>query len=193
MSKTRGNPRRVLLGLGLLLLAAGAAAGMLLGGGETPAVVQKAEDMPPLDTAPLIRLHVTTVDGTESTLTGADLEGLGLWTTDTRTYWPDDEGPFSGPRLRDVLAATGLDGAEAVRLTAADDYSIVIPRADWLDWPVLLATRDSGKAIPVEDKGPLRVIYPRDLDPALDERVYGLRSAWMVERIAPAPADAVTR
>ncbi|EKV32320.1 hypothetical protein C882_2398 [Caenispirillum salinarum AK4] len=193
MNETRGNPRRVLLGLGLLLLVLGAAAGMVLGGGAAPDVVKKAGDVPPLDAESPIRLRVTAADGTETTLTGTDLEGLGLWTADTRTYWPDDEGPFSGPRLRDVLAATGLDGAEAVRLTAADDYSIVIPRADWTTWPILLATRDSGRAIPVEDKGPLRVIYPRDMDAALDERVYGLRSAWMVERLAPASADAVTR
>lgn len=194
MTDNGGSRRRWPWAIGLLGIIAVAIVGVLLTRQEATAVVQRAEaDMAPLPADASIYLRLTAPDGAERVLSGADLEALGLWTADTSAYWPNDTGPFTGPRLADVLAAGGLAEAEAVRIAAADDYSIVMPREDWTTWPVLLATRKAGQPITVENKGPLRVIYPRDMDPVLEERLYGTRSPWMVVSVMPADADDVTR
>lgn len=119
------------------------------------------------------------------------LEAVGLHRSTTSTYWPNDTGPFEGVLLSDLLAAAGLAETPAVRITALDGYAVVVPRDDWTRWPILLVTRIDGKPLTVAERGPLRVIYPRDMDEALVNRAYALRSIWMIERIEPAPADAV--
>lgn len=113
----------------------------------------------------------------------AELEGLGLYEVRTSTFWPEDDGNYAGPLLRSVLTHAGMEEAPAIRVHARDGFSQLIPREDWEKWPVLLATRRDGQIMRPRIKGPLRIIYPRDMAPELADSVYRLRWVWLVERI----------
>jgi hypothetical protein len=115
----------------------------------------------------------------------ADLEAIGLQRVTTRTFWPDDDGTYEGPLLAEVLKRAGIENTESIRIRARDGFSQIMPRQDWQKWPVLLATRRDGKPMSPRAKGPLRVIYPRDMAPELSDPVYRLRWVWLVESIEP--------
>ena len=113
----------------------------------------------------------------------AQLEALGVHEVTTSTFWPDDNGTYQGPLLADVLRDAGLAGAPLVRVVALDGFSQRIPHEDWSRWPMVLATRRNGQAMGTRSKGPLRIVYPRDMDPSLEQGIYRLRWVWMVSRI----------
>lgn len=117
----------------------------------------------------------------------SELENLGMHEVKTSTFWPDDDGIYAGPLFIDVLKRAGLDGAEAVRIRARDGFSQVLPRRDWEKWPILLATRRDGKPLSVREKGPMRIIYPRDMSPELSDTVYRLRWIWLIDSIEGVP------
>ena len=131
-------------------------------------------------TAPLLTLHGASG---KVQLSLAELESLGMHEVRTTTFWPEDDGSYAGPLLRDVLQRAGLDKADEIRVRAKDGFSQVIPRQDWERWPVLLATRHDGQLMRPRNKGPLRIIYPRDMSPELADSVYRLRWVWLVDSI----------
>lgn len=113
----------------------------------------------------------------------SDLENMGMQQVKTSTFWPDDDGIYAGPLFLDVLKRAGLDEAEAVRIRARDGFSQILPRRDWEKWPILLATRRDGKPLSLREKGPIRIIYPRDMSLELSDTVYRLRWVWLIDRI----------
>lgn len=113
----------------------------------------------------------------------AELEAIGVYRVNTSTFWAGEEGSFEGPLLADVLDRAGLKDAPTIRISAMDGFSQLMPREDWLRWPILLATRHRGEPMSVRNKGPLRIIYPRDMDPVLKEPSYRLRWVWLTSRI----------
>ncbi|WP_334133696.1 molybdopterin-dependent oxidoreductase [Tepidimonas sp.] len=100
----------------------------------------------------------------------------------TRTPWDEHPVTFSGPRLRDVLAAVRVQGRQ-LRATALNDYRIVIPAEDAQRFDVVIATRRDGKPMAVRDKGPLFIVYPFDSDPVLRDKRYYERSIWQLKSI----------
>jgi hypothetical protein len=112
----------------------------------------------------------------------AMLDALPQRTTVATTPWYTGEQTFSGVVVRDLLDAVGADGAVAT-VVALNDYASDIPMEDLRDMPVILATRINGETLSVRDKGPLFVIYPFDLDPALANEVVFGRSVWQVRDI----------
>jgi len=129
-------------------------------------------------------LGITTPSGVRK-FSLAELEAAGLKEVGTKTFWPADDGTYQGPLLADVLKLAGIENATAIRVTALDGFSQVIPRADWNHWPLLLATRRDGQPLTTRNKGPLRILYPRDMDRALEDTVYRLRWVWLVRSIEP--------
>lgn len=115
----------------------------------------------------------------------ADLEGLPMYRVKTSTFWPNDDGVYEGPLLKDVLARAGLARVAAIRVVALDGFSQIIPAEDWQRWPLLLATRRNGQPLNTLAKGPVRLIYPRDMAPALADPKYRLRWVWLVTAIVP--------
>ncbi|WP_370288479.1 molybdopterin-dependent oxidoreductase [Nocardioides sp.] len=105
------------------------------------------------------------------------LDSLGTWQLEADDRQATGRrARFTGPLLRDVLAAAGIDGrgARALELhtVALNDYRVDIPVRDALEMPVLLATRTDGRTMSVAAYGPTRVIYPTsgyDLDPSIYE------------------------
>jgi len=100
----------------------------------------------------------------------------------TRTPWYAQPRRFTGPLLRDVLAAAGAQGT-LIRLTALNDYKVELPFDD-----AQAPRRHRGAAARrAADggarQGPLFVIYPFDARPELRGAVYYSRSAWQLRTI----------
>lgn len=112
----------------------------------------------------------------------AMLEALPQKTFTTSTPWDRLPVRFSGPLLRDVLAAAKAQGA-ALHAIAVNDYKTTIPVSDTTQFDMVLAHRMNGQPIPPRTKGPLFIVYPYDSRPELQDAVYRNRSAWQLKEI----------
>lgn len=112
----------------------------------------------------------------------AMIDALEQRTTTTETPWYDDARSFSGPLVSALFDAVGAQGT-VVTVTALNDYSAEIPMSDFLDYPVIFATRLDGETLSVRDMGPLFLIYPFDVAPDLYNEVYFSRSVWQITSI----------
>jgi hypothetical protein len=70
-----------------------------------------------------------------------------------------------------------------LRLRALNDYEAVIPLEDLRRYPILLASRQDGRALSVRERGPVWVVYPWSGYPELDTPVHRQRSVWQVAEI----------
>ena len=100
----------------------------------------------------------------------------------TATPWYDRSRRFTGPLLRDVLAAAGAHGTQ-LRAVALNDYEVTIPMTDARDYDVIVARLLDGQPLPRRDKGPLFIIYPFDEQAELRTQVHFTRCAWQLRRI----------
>lgn len=107
------------------------------------------------------------------------LERLPQHSFTTRSPWYAEPVQFTGPLLRDVLAAAGATGSKLVA-TALNDYRTEIPFSDAERHDVIVARLLNGKPMPVREKGPLFIVYPFDAKPELKAEVYYNRSAWQL-------------
>ncbi len=123
-----------------------------------------------------------TNDGRRAQFDMPMLESLPQHQVVTRTPWYTQARRFTGPLLRDVLAAAGAQGT-TLRLMALNDYQVDMPMDDVQRHDVTLARLLDDKPMSVRDKGPLLVIYPFDAHPELRSAVYYGRSAWQLRSI----------
>ena len=110
------------------------------------------------------------------------LYALGISELTTTTPWTDGARRFSGALARDVLARVGAEGT-TVLAAALNDYTVEIPMEDFEKYDVLLATEMDGEAMQVSDKGPIWIVYPRDSDPALQDRRLHDRWVWQLKAL----------
>ena len=108
------------------------------------------------------------------------LEHLPQHSFTTLTPWDKKPIQFSGPLLRDVLAAAGATGS-TIKALALNDYQSSMPFDDVSRFDVVLAHTMNGQKIPVKTKGPLFIVYPFDSKPELRASVYYERSAWQLK------------
>lgn len=120
--------------------------------------------------------------GAQAVFDLAMLQRLPRGEVNAKTPWYSTARSFSGPLLREVLAAAGARGAR-LQATALNDYRVEIPFDDVLRYDVLLATQLDGKPMPVRDKGPLFIMYPFERHPELRTPVFFSRCAWQVNRL----------
>jgi hypothetical protein len=107
------------------------------------------------------------------------LEKLPQKTFTTQTPWYATPVSFTGPLLRDVLAAAGAKGNKIVA-TALNDYKTEIPFDDAVKFDTIVARLMNDKPMPVREKGPLFIVYPFDTKPELRTETYYNRSAWQL-------------
>jgi hypothetical protein len=100
----------------------------------------------------------------------------------TRTPWYPEARKFTGPLLREVLAAVDAQG-KTLRAIALNEYKVDLPLGDALKFNLVLARLMDDKPMPVRDKGPLFIIYPFDSDETLRAERYYSRAAWQVKTI----------
>ena len=125
--------------------------------------------------------------GESNTAKGAEfdlamLEALPQRTFTTKTPWDRQRMKFSGPLLRDVLAAAKAKGT-TLNAIAVNDYKTSIPASDAEKFDMVLAHRMNGQPIPPRTKGPLFIVYPYDSKPELQTQMYQDRSAWQLKEI----------
>ncbi len=114
--------------------------------------------------------------------TMAQLAALPQHSFTTSTPWFKQPVKFSGPLLRDVLAAAGAQGSTLVG-TALNNYKVDIPFEDAGQYPVIVARLMDDKPMPVREKGPLFIVYPFDSSAVLKSERFYNRSAWQLRRI----------
>jgi hypothetical protein len=112
----------------------------------------------------------------------AMLAGLPQQSFSLHTPWYAQARKFTGPLLRDVLAAAGAQG-KLLRLTALNDYRAEMPFDDALRFEVIVARLLDDQPMAVRDKGPLFVVYPFDTRPELRSAIYFGRSVWQLHTI----------
>lgn len=112
----------------------------------------------------------------------AMLEKLPQQSFSTGSPWYSQPVQFTGPLLRDVLAAAKASGSKIVA-RALNDYKTEIPFDDVLQQQVIVARLMNGKPMPVREKGPLFIVYPFDSKPALRTELYYNRSAWQLRSL----------
>jgi hypothetical protein len=113
----------------------------------------------------------------------AMLEKLPQTTMTTQTPWEKGPTTFSGPLLRDVLAAAKASGS-TIKAVALNDYKTSIPVSDTQQYDMVLASRMNGEPMPVRTKGPLFIVYPYDSRSELQSTTYYERSAWQLKALA---------
>jgi hypothetical protein len=110
----------------------------------------------------------------------AMIEKLPQQTFTTMTPWEKKPIQFTGPLLRDVLAAAKASGT-TIKASALNDYQTSIPLEDAKKFDVIVAHKMNGESIPVKTKGPLFIVYPFDSKPELRATVFYERSAWQLK------------
>lgn len=100
----------------------------------------------------------------------------------TSSPWYKEAKKFTGPLLRDVLAAAGAQGTN-LKAFALNNFKVEIPVADTRQFPVMLARLMDDKPMLIRDKGPLFIIYPFDTQPELHSARYYSRSAWQLRTL----------
>lgn len=100
----------------------------------------------------------------------------------TQTPWYKKPVKFTGPLLRDVLAAVKVKGL-VIHAVALDDYQASIPFSDATQFDVILAHTMDGQALTPKNKGPLFVVYPYDSKPELHAVRFYERSVWQLKAL----------
>lgn len=118
------------------------------------------------------------------TLTQADLDALPQKTILTSTTWHTERMEFTGPLLADVLhSCKKRIRPRHLKVSALNDYSVLIPYADLPRWRPILASRINGKPFPVSKKGPLWVMYPVDQHKELQNLDTDTKLIWQVSKL----------
>jgi hypothetical protein len=97
---------------------------------------------------------------------------------DADSKWPRGVARFSGPTFTDILNEVGFAG-ETVTATAADGYSIEIPRARLTGDGAILATGVNDAPLPA-DKAPHWIVFPYDQGPEINDEDHESWSVWKV-------------
>ncbi|NDV98304.1 MULTISPECIES: molybdopterin-dependent oxidoreductase [unclassified Salipiger] len=135
-------------------------------------------------------LTVITAEGVETALDREALEALPQHEFSTETQWTWEEQSFSGPLLIDVLKEAGLpDPANGgmIEFVADDGYHAKIDlteNAQYLtDAYPIVTTRVNGEPFPLENNGPLWVMFPYDEHPELDIEPVHNMTVWQLLQI----------
>ncbi|VXC00772.1 conserved exported hypothetical protein [Pseudomonas sp. 8BK] len=110
------------------------------------------------------------------------LQALPQHSFTTQTPWYAEPVKFTGPLLRDVLAAAGAKG-EGITAIALNDYRTEIPFNDAVKYDLIVAILMNDQLMPVREKGPLFLVYPFDSKAELQAATFYNRSAWQLRAL----------
>jgi hypothetical protein len=167
----------------MALRAAVTAVFLLLAGLSPAAAVEPL----PAPTGPVILvldgkldLH-NTADG-KAAFDLAMLQALPKSGFSTTTIWTDGMQNFEGVKIADLLARLGASPTE-IHALATNDYEIRIPIGDAVDHGAIIAYAQNGAAIPLNNKGPLWIVYPYDQDSELSNERFLSQSVWSLDHM----------
>lgn len=110
------------------------------------------------------------------------LETLQQASIRTTTPWFNGPVTFSGVPLTSLMQALGAVGTTLV-VSSLNDYTSELPIDDFIKFGPILAIKRDGSYMPINDKGPLFIVYPYDSSPELNKQKYFSRSPWQVARM----------
>lgn len=120
--------------------------------------------------------------GAQAQLDMAMLEKLPQHSFTTQTPWYPSAVTFTGPLLRDVLAAVGAKGKH-ITAVALNEYKTEIPVEDTTRHDVIIARLMNDRPMRVREKGPLFIVYPFDTKAELRSELYYNRAAWQLHQL----------
>ncbi|HBN49100.1 MULTISPECIES: hypothetical protein [Thalassospira] len=100
----------------------------------------------------------------------------------TSTPWTDGVQKFQGVDF-DVLFDTYGITADTVRVSALNDYSVMVPAGVLRRDNAILVYRLNDAEMSVRDKGPFWVVFPYDSDTRFQTDTYWSYSVWQVKSI----------
>jgi len=112
----------------------------------------------------------------------AMLESLGMETLITTTSWNKGKQTFEGVPLERVMNLLGAHGETIIGI-ALNDYRNEIPFSEIKTYNPMLALKRNGEYMPVRDKGPLWIVYPRDDYEELMKVEYDHRWIWQLKSL----------
>jgi hypothetical protein len=112
----------------------------------------------------------------------AMLRALPQQSFSTSTPWYSGKHKFTGPLIKDLLAAVGGSGT-VLKTLALNDYKVDIPIEDLISHGAILAHAFDDKEMSIRDKGPLFIVFPYDSSPDLQTERFFNRSPWQLRRI----------
>lgn len=118
-----------------------------------------------------------------SSVTIRDLENLSLAEYSVFDPFKKQRFKFTGVLLRDIVKQYGAADVDKVQLEAIDEYIVDFNRDDWERWDIMLATRQDGKHITIEQSGPARIVMPYDTARDIDQNIYSPKWIWLVRSI----------
>jgi len=148
-------------------------------------LAQSASALPPATGKVILTINGNVAEKNTPTAAVFDLamiEKLPQRTFTTMTPWDKQPIKFTGPLLRDVLAAAKATGT-TIKAAALNDYQSSIPLDDAQKFDVILAHKMNDADIPVKTKGPLFIVYPYDTKAELRSSTYYERSAWQLKSL----------
>lgn len=127
-------------------------------------------------------LRLSTTGGETTTVSFEELTKLPDTEFYTSTPWTDGVQKFRGVDF-DVLLDTYGITADTVRVSALNDYSVMIPASVLRDDNAILVYLQNDAEMSVRDKGPFWVVFPYDSDVRFQTDTYWSYSVWQVKSI----------
>ena len=144
-----------------------------------------AQSLPAPEGEPLLTVTgniALTNQGDAAVFDQAMLEAMDPVTITTSTIWTEGEQTFTGVPLAQLVDLLGAEG-EVMMASAINDYTVEIPREDWIENGPIVAFLNNGEPMSIRDKGPLWIIYPYDDNPDYQTEVIYSRSIWQLDQI----------
>lgn len=110
------------------------------------------------------------------------LEAVGLVDIKTTTPWYSGEMVFSGIPMQLLMEKVGARG-NFITVQSLNYETTEIPMKDIMSHHPLLALKRNGIYMPLNDKGPLVILYPFSSNKELNTPKYFEQSSWSVEKI----------
>ncbi len=144
-----------------------------------------AETLPPPQGKVLLTISGNIANSQKNGDARFDREQLAKLPSDTfilHTRWTNKAHTYDGPLLSAILDHVGSKGT-TIRLTALNDYSIVIEKSYIDKYQPILAILDDGKEMSIRDKGPLWLLLPQDKYPELKTEENTGNMIWQLSHI----------
>ncbi len=158
--------------LGAVLMLAGCSAPVA----TPPAPAQTAEESAyggfPIDPPEADEVVLSIEAGRTVDFTHAELQELATVEIEVLEPFVDLQQSFTGVPLVDLLEIAGVPADARVETVALNDYRYADTVAQWVDNDALLAVFRDGELIPMDQGGPIRIVFAED-SPAFD-----LLDAW---------------
>lgn len=104
--------------------------------------------------------------------TYAELQDLATVEITILEPFVDEQQSFTGVPLADLLAQAGVPLGSRIETVALNDYAYSDVAAEWVDNNALLAVFRDGEPIPMDQGGPIRIVF------ADDSAAYDVLDAW---------------